>query len=148
MKFQATHGHSRGGIRSPTYRSWQGMRSRCYNSNDPYFHRYGARGIRVCKRWLDSFENFLADMGERPQGLTLERKKNDFDYSFSNCKWGTRTEQSQNREMTVWIDLDGKRQCLSAWSREYGLSPQVISQRLKRGWGMEQAIKTPTRGTR
>jgi len=73
------------------------MKTRCTNSNVPKFRRYGARGISICPRWLDSFENFLADMGERPIGYTLERKNNNGNYEPSNCCWATPKEQAQNK---------------------------------------------------
>lgn len=91
----ATHGHSRRGKITPEYRAWKNMMTRCYNEN---YHRYpdwGGRGITVCKRWHD-FTNFLADMGERPEGLTLERRHNDKGYSKYNCTWATRSEQAKN----------------------------------------------------
>lgn len=91
------HGHNmrRTGIESPTYFTWSGMIQRCNNSNAPNFHNYGGRGITVCERWL-KFENFLADMGERPEGLTLERKDNNGNYEKDNCKWADAIEQHNN----------------------------------------------------
>lgn len=83
-------------FRHPLYAAWRGMKSRCYREKDPRYKDYGGRGITVCERWLDSFENFLADMGERPEGLTLDRKDNDGPYSPDNCKWSTRSEQQRN----------------------------------------------------
>lgn len=73
------------------------MLTRCYNEKHVHLEDYGGRGIRVCKRWLNSFENFLADMGERPKDKTLDRKNNDGDYKPSNCRWATRKQQTQNQ---------------------------------------------------
>lgn len=80
-----------------TYRSWAGMKTRCLNPNEPRYKDYGGRGIKVCKSWLNSFEKFLADMGERPSGLTLDRENNELGYFKENCKWSSRKEQSRNR---------------------------------------------------
>lgn len=92
-----THGHTSGGW-STTFRAWSEMKTRCYNPNRKKdFRNYGARGITVCDRWRDSFENFLADMGEKPPGLTLERIDNERGYSPDNCKWATYSEQNRNR---------------------------------------------------
>jgi hypothetical protein len=80
---------------SPTYISWENMRQRCDNPNATGWERWGGRGITLCERW-DSFENFLADMGERPEGTTLDRIDNDGNYEPGNCKWSTSKEQQAN----------------------------------------------------
>lgn len=82
---------------SPTYHSWAGMKARCSNPNQKSYKYYGGRGIKVCQRWLDSFENFLEDMGERPEGKTLDRRDNDGNYEPDNCRWATAKQQSSNR---------------------------------------------------
>lgn len=92
-----THGHTSGGI-SPTYNSWCAMRKRCQNEGANNYDIYGGRGIKVCDRW-QKFENFLADMGERPTAKTLDRYPNkDGNYEPSNCRWATWIEQAQNRQ--------------------------------------------------
>lgn len=83
-------------LRDPTYLSWKGMKARCNNPNNPKYHRYGGRGIRVCDSWR-VFENFLEDMGPRPTGMTLDRVNNEGNYEPGNCKWSTRSEQALNR---------------------------------------------------
>jgi hypothetical protein len=88
------HGHARRDAVTKTYRSWNGMIERCRNPNNRRFKYYGGRGIKVCKRWLNSFENFYADMGDRPEGHTLDRKNNDGNYTPKNCRWATIAEQA------------------------------------------------------
>lgn len=94
---ERTHGHTANNTRTPIYRSWEAMRRRCCNHNAHNYGDYGGRGIRVCQRWLDSFENFLADMGPRPEGTTLNRIDNDGNYEPDNCEWATPKVQSNNR---------------------------------------------------
>lgn len=81
---------------SPEYNSWHAMKSRCLYPSHEAYHRYGGRGITICDRWLNSFENFYADLGPRPEGTTLERINNNDGYHKDNCKWATRKEQSNN----------------------------------------------------
>lgn len=83
--------------KTKTYNSWQAMKARCYSKSHNKYEDYGGRGIIVCDRWITSFENFLEDMGERPEGMTLDRKDNSGNYEPLNCKWSTPTEQANNR---------------------------------------------------
>lgn len=82
---------------SPTYKSWQHMKQRCYNPRKETYHLYGGRGVTVCDRWLTSFDNFLCDMGPRPDGYTLDRIDSDGDYEPSNCRWADIYTQNRNR---------------------------------------------------
>lgn len=91
------HGHTLKGKYSPTYISWKAMRQRCRDPKYWQYSDYGARGIAVCERWRDSFANFLADMGERPAGRTLDRIDNSRGYEPENCRWATSEEQNQNK---------------------------------------------------
>jgi hypothetical protein len=96
------HGHATGGGHcSPTYLSWCSMKQRCLNPKHVAYSTYGGRGIRICSRWLNSFENFLADMGVRPRGMTLDRKKTNGNYTPLNSRWATLEIQNSNRRRTI-----------------------------------------------
>jgi len=125
---------------TPTYKSWQAMKDRCYRTSHIEYKRYGAVGIKVCKRWLDSFENFLQDMGERPLGMSLERKDSTKNYLPSNCKWADAYEQANNRRNNRMISCNGITQTLAQWSRKIDVKATTISLRIKRGWSVERAL--------
>ena len=91
---------------SREYAIWRGLHTRCYNVSDPGYRNYGALGIKVCDRW-HKFENFYADMGDRPEGLTLDRIDNDGPYSPENCRWASNKEQASNRRNTVFVLVGG-----------------------------------------
>jgi len=97
-----THGHARHGNISHTYTTWASVLQRCHSPKAPNYKYYGGRGIKVCERW-ELFENFLADMGEKPEGLTIERINNDGDYEPENCRWATWAEQVKNRRPKVTL---------------------------------------------
>jgi hypothetical protein len=140
------HGRSRvGGWKGrvdPTYLSWQRMRSRCRNPNDKDYALYGGRGIKVCERW-DLFENFLADMGERPDGKQLDRANNEAHYEPGNCRWSTRRENSGNRRSAVLVTVDGVTHYATEWDRIKGFRPFTVSSRIKAGWDPQRAVTTP-----
>ncbi len=131
------HGHS-GKV---WWTIWFGMMDRCYNSNFHRFHRYGGRGIAVCRRWHKA-ENFLADMGEPPKGLTLERIDNDGPYSPKNCRWATYKEQNNNRSSTRLITFNGETMSGAAWAERLGIKKAAMYARLKR-WPLEMALTMP-----
>lgn len=136
------HGRARNGKRDPVYSVWASMRNRCLNENDKHFHLYGGRGVTVCERWND-FRNFIADMGERPEGGELERINNDKGYSPNNCKWATRAEQLRNRSITRFIEWDGRVQTLQEWAAEIGINHRTLRARLRNGWSVRKAFARP-----
>lgn len=123
-----------GGSRSVEYNTWCGIIDRCENKNTEYYHRYGGRGITMCKRWRSSFPAFLADMGKRPSPKhSIDRINNDGNYEPGNCRWSTPKEQGVNKRSTVMITANGKTQCISDWVRETGRDKLTIRRRLRAG---------------
>lgn len=141
-KRRKSHGQSKGRI----YRCWINMKLRCYDDKEVGYRYYGGRGIAVCKRWLESFENFLADMGQPPTAAhTLDRKDTNASYSPENCKWSTYKEQANNRTNNRLSTIDGVTRNTAQWSEISGLPPNVIHQRLGRGWDAKAAVFTPAK---
>lgn len=102
------HGHALPGKRTSTYGIWSKMIQRCENADDPKFNMYGGRGITVCDRW-NKFENFLADMGERPEGKSIDREDNSRGYVPGNCRWATRKEQQRNMRSNRFVEYGGRK---------------------------------------
>lgn len=133
------HGHAKDGL-SPTYNSWAMMHSRCGNPNNDRFEHYGGRGIAVCERW-QSFENFLADMGERPAGMSIERNDTNGNYEPSNCRWATVIEQNRNRRVSIMVDWSGQRITLKEACRIAGQDYQRARYHIHHhGWSAINAI--------
>jgi hypothetical protein len=135
------HGFCLGGF-PRWYHIYLGMVARCTNTAATGFQQYGGRGIRVCDRWLKSPADFLADMGEPPEDLSLDRIDNDGPYSPENCRWATRVEQQNNRRCNRNITHQGKTQSLSEWAREIGLTNATLTKRL-RSWSVDMALTAP-----
>lgn len=125
---------------SPTWKSWDAMRQRCMNHKSKDYARYGGRGIVVCERW-HTFDNFLSDMGERPEGMTLGRIDNDGDYIPVNCRWEDARTQSNNRRSSRTITVSGRTLSIAQWARELGTSRQTIRYRLEAGWSPERIVQ-------
>lgn len=133
-----THGMSD----TKTYNSWVGAKGRCQNKDNPKYPQYGGRGIQMHEVWANSFEAFLADMGPRPVGTTLDRYPNlNGNYEPGNCRWATDVEQQNNRRDNRFIEHNGERATVSEYCRTHNLNSRKVQQRLSRGMSAADAIK-------
>jgi hypothetical protein len=138
---QITHGMTD----TPEWRAWKGMVERCTSPTHKAWAHYGGRGIKVCKRWL-TFENFYADMGPRPDGMTLDRENNNRGYSPANCRWATWDEQQNNRRSNVYLTLDGETKTLKQWATQFSVDYAVAKYRHASGkTGMDLFAASPRR---
>jgi hypothetical protein len=122
------------------------MIARCCRPTQTEYYRYGGRGITVCDRWRTSFENFLADMGVRPDGMTLEREDNEGNYEPGNCKWETPHLQLRNTRRNNVIEFNGETKVLTDWAADIGITGPTLYWRINH-WGVERALTTPKRTT-
>lgn len=133
-----THGMSG----SRTYSSWHQMLQRCKNPNNSRYHQYGGRGIKVCEQW-ERFENFFADMGFVPQGMSIDRINNDGNYEPGNCRWATSFEQSNNMKNNVRLKFNGETKTVSEIAKITGIKKVTIYTRFKRGWPLHKLFDSP-----
>ncbi len=141
---KTTHGHASGGVTSRTYRSWTGLKERCMNPENKNYANYGGRGVTVCDRWLESFQNFLADMGPAPNGMSLDRFPDmNGNYEPSNCRWAIARDQQNNRRNTVMLEYKGVTRALSEWASDFGMNLDTLYRRIHRGMSVEAALETP-----
>ena len=139
---KTTHGHSQ----TKTHRIWLGINQRCYDPNHHKYEIYGGRGIKVCDRWRGAgkFENFLADMGECPDGFSIDRHPdNNGNYEPKNCRWATSKQQNRNRRDNKIIDVFGNKMTLAEACERYGVGYQCAYKRIKRGWSIEKTLMEP-----
>jgi hypothetical protein len=132
---------------TPIYNTYHAMLQRCYNQQSKMFKHYGGRGITVCERWRESFENFLTDMGDRPDGLSLDRIDTNGNYEPSNCRWATDFEQNNNTRFNRPIEYNGRTKTVAEWARELEWPHDVLLRRLNK-WSVSEAFERPYQGYR
>jgi len=133
-----------GGHGTLTYARWKSMMQRCYNKKATNYRYYGALGIRVCEHWHD-FAAFLTDMGACPdRSMTLDRLKNEIDYTPGNCRWATKADQNRNRpNHCVQLTHMGITRTITEWAVEIGMPANVLGMRIRDGWSVDRALSTP-----
>lgn len=134
-KRNRTHGLTR----SPTYRSWQAAKERCYNPSNVKYAKYGGAGVTMCSQWRDSFDAFLADMGVKPRGTTIDRIENDKGYEPGNCRWATAQTQAENRR-GVGHNWKGKRMTIKAIAKAEGVPRTSLNKTLLRLGDLRAAV--------
>lgn len=146
-KNHTTHGMGK----TRLYRIWSNIKSRCENPGSSVYERYGGRGITVCDEWRDSFQSFKdwAEENGYKDNLTIDRIDNNGEYSPENCRWATPKEQGNNKRNNHLIEINGETKTLSQWCDLYGLSSDLVKQRInKLGWSPLMAFTTPIGGRR
>jgi hypothetical protein len=121
------------------------MIGRCTTPTNKSYRDYGGRGITVSDSWLASFENFLADMGSRPDGMSLDRVDNEKGYCKENCEWRGKVEQAYNRRSTIRVTFSGETHTILEWSQRTGVRTELIRRRLKDGWALERVFQRPAK---
>lgn len=132
-----THGLTK----TPEHIVWMSVKARCFNKNTKTYARYGGRGIGMCRRWENSFSNFLKDMGQKPSPKhSIDRIDTNGPYSPKNCRWATPKEQARNTRKNVFVEILGERLCVAEWCERFSISPQRVHYMFKRGIPREEAI--------
>lgn len=127
------------------YNTWRSVKGRCNNPNHTKYYHYGARGIKMSSEWMNSFEQFLSDMGKRPSdGHSIDRIDTLGNYEASNCRWVTKEEQMRNRGVfNRRYTYKGVEKCMAEWVKECGIPAMEFNRRLVKGWSIEETIETP-----
>lgn len=125
----------------PTYKSWRAMLERCYSEGNASYPRYGARGISVCERWRNSYDDFVLDMGFRPEGMTLDRIENDGNYEPGNVRWATKKQQDRNRRYHRRVDG----MTVAELAETSGISKSLLTYRLNHEYSKSDLLKPPNK---
>lgn len=137
------HGQNRRGRVTPEYLCWREMKARCTTTAHPSYHRYGGRGISVCDRWIENFENFYADMGPKPSpNHSIDRYPNNAtgNYEPNNCRWSTDEQQCNNRRSNRWLQYNLVEMTLSQWANYFGITHGAIYNHFKKGKDFYQIV--------
>ena len=136
-KSRTKHGHTSGAEVSPTYWSWTAMRARVRGGNRSAARYYASKGVKICKRW-DDFANFLEDMGERPEGMSIDRIDPDGDYEPGNCEWASDTDQANNTRQRRVIFYKGEGHTAPEWARILGVGLKLINSEIRKNREIEE----------
>jgi len=140
-----TGGKQKGLSWTSEYKSWSSMMNRCYDKTCDHYDSYGGRGIRVCKRWRDSFLDFFEDMGLKPSPKhSIDRIDNDGNYCLENCRWATQKEQSVNKRKSIYVVYKGESMPIKEVSEILGIHYNTILRRVKRGFSAEEIVSPPS----
>lgn len=145
-KQSRTHGESRSSsTHMPEYRAWEAMIKRCENPSHESYPRYGGRGIIVCHRWRESYEDFLSDVGRKPTPKHSLDRYPDYNgnYEPGNVRWATVIQQGRNRSQNKLYTYNGKTQCVAQWADDYAINQETLGTRLRRGMSIEDALVMP-----
>ncbi len=126
------------------YKTWKDMKDRCSNPKNKRYSRYGGRGITYCKEW-ESLDQFIIDMGERPEGTSLDRIDNDGNYEPGNCRWATKDEQNNNRCNNIYLTFKNETLTIAQWAKKLNIKYATIRYRIENGWTVEKALTIPVR---
>jgi hypothetical protein len=135
--------NARQGGHEPLYKLWSAMKDRCFNPNCEHYHRYGGRGITMCKEWVEDYAAFISAMGERPKGATLDRIDNNGNYEPNNVRWATKQEQANNRVTNVFVTYEGLTMSLADWARHKGWKYGLLTSRWKKGLRGDELLAPP-----
>lgn len=134
------HGLRRHGMEGTReYRAWSAAKSRCTNSTHAMWPQYGGRGIRMCQRWM-LFDNFIADMGNRPDGTSLDRINNDGNYEPGNCRWATRSQQQRNKRSNPMVEYEGRQITVTELAERTGVRYRLLRDRIASGWSVSESL--------
>lgn len=140
IRLSTTHGLAN---KSKSYSIWKHITQRCLNKNNPSYKNYGGRGITICERWKD-YANFFADMGDCPEGMSIDRIDNNGNYEPSNCRWADKKTQANNTRTNIFIKHDGETLTIKQWSEKLSIPYLTLYQRIfKLSWPIKRAFTAP-----